>query len=336
MKKRLTILLLILAVVVSLFAGCAKEAEPTATEEVAATAEPTEEAEATQPPSEDIVNEVDEQTGELTITDVLGNELAIPEETPTKIVSLTPSNTEMLFALGLGEYVVGVDAFSDYPEEALSIEKIGDFNGPNVEAIVALEPDIVFAGNKLQADAVAQLKDVGLNVAAVEATTYEEIYSSIKLVGDLTATSDKAEEIIAAMKEKESQIVAMAQEYQGEPITAYYVISAGEYGNWTSGPGSLINDMFAMLNIDVITDIEPSAAWMDFSLEVLVAEDPDILLLSSMAYLAIDDLCALDGYKELTACKQDGVVMVNGAVTERPSVRIVDGLEEIYNAVYGE
>ena len=300
MKRRLVLFPVAIFLLALLFAGCAKEAEP---------AEP--------------------------IFDVLGNEIAIPADQPTKIVSLTPSNTEMLFALGLGEYVVGVDVFSDYPAEALDIEKVGDFNGPNVEAIIALEPDLVLGGNGLQEDAIAQLNDVGIKNAAVEATSYEDIYATIELVGKLTLTSDKADEIISQMREKEAGLIADAKAYEGEPVTAYYVLSAGEYGNWTSGPGSLINDMFELLGIGVITNVDPSAPWMDFSLETLVAEDPDILLLSSMAFLTVEDLCALDGYKELTACKEGRVYMVDATVTERPSVRIVDGMEEIYNAVYG-
>ncbi len=87
-----------------------------------------------------------------------------------RIVSLTASNTETLFALGLGDKVVGVDAYSDYPEAAQSIDKVGDFNGPNAEAIVALEPDLVLAGNKLQQEAIDQLKALGLTVVATEAT----------------------------------------------------------------------------------------------------------------------------------------------------------------------
>jgi iron complex transport system substrate-binding protein len=333
---KLTFLALIIAALLGAFMGCAGEdAQPKATEQVSEEAAAQQEQTTDEPPSQQIVNEQDETTGETIIVDVLGNELALPEEVPAKIVSLTPSNTEMLFALGLGEHVVGVDAYSDFPEEALAIEKIGDFSGPNVEAIVALEPEIVFAGNKLQIDAVSQLKDVGLNVAAVEATTYDEIFSSIKLVGDLTMKSGEADEIIAQMKQKEAEIVAKAQDYEGETLSAYYVMFAGESGNWTSGPGSLINDMFEMLQIDVITDIENSAPWMDFSLEKLLAEDPDILLISSMAFITVEDLCAMDGYKELTACKEGRVYIVDATETERASVRIVDGLEEIYNAVYG-
>jgi iron complex transport system substrate-binding protein len=205
-----------------------------------------------------------------------------------------------------------------------------------VEAILALEPDVVFAGNTLQEDAITQLSEVGIKVVATEATSYEQIFESISLVGQLTCTVEKADEVIALMKEKESQVVAMAQEYEGEPITAYYVLGAGEYGNWTAGPGSLIDDMFKMLGIETITDVDGATAWMEFSLETLVAEDPAVMILPDSEYLTVEALCEMEGYKELTACKEGTVAVVGESVTQRPSVRIVDGLEEIYNAVYGQ
>lgn len=329
MKKRLFIILAVVLSFALLFSGCKTTDKPEATTAPEVTAEP----EATaQPPSQDIVNETDDE-GAKTITDVLGNELELPKEKPTKIVSLTPANTEMLFALGLGEYVIGVDEYSNYPEEALEIAKVGDFNGPNVEAIVALEPNLVLAGNKLQAEAITKLKEVGLNVAAVEATTYEEIFASIKLVGDLTMTSDEAQALIDQMKAKEKEIVDMAKE-QTEKVSAYFVLSAGEYGNWTSGPGSLINDMFALIGVEAITNIEGGEPWMDYSLEKLVEQDPDILIVSAHSFLTMEDIESLDGYKDLSAVKDKKVYFVDGDITGRPSVRIVEALELIYNTVY--
>ncbi len=347
MKKRfikLTLIALIIVSLLSAFAGCKGDVDPAASQEPTeqvqetgeVTQEPTEEPteEPTKEPTAEPTEEPTAEPAGETITDVLGYEIELPDTAPAKIVSITPSNTEILFALGLGEYVIGVDEYSDYPAQAVDIAKVGDYNGPNVEAIIALEPDLVLGGNGLQEDAIAQLGEVGIKIAAVEATSYEDIYSTIRLIGQLTLASDAAEEVIAGMREKEAKIIEQAQGYKGEAITAYYVMSAGEYGNWTSGPGSLINDMLKMLGIGVITDIEGGVPWMDFSLETLIAEDPDILLLSSEAFISIEDLCALEGYKELTACKEGRVYMVDASLTQRPATRIVDGLQEIYNAVY--
>ncbi|MCK5128912.1 MAG: ABC transporter substrate-binding protein [Clostridiales bacterium] len=333
MKRSLFTLFVVVVSLVILFTGCATFSDSQETQETEA---PTAEATATtKPPSQDIVNETDEK-GVVTIIDVLGNELTLPEEKPTKIISLTPANTEMLFALGLGEYVIGVDEYSNYPAEASAIDKVGDFTGPNVEAILALEPDLILAGNKLQIDAVTQLKELGLNIAAVEATTYDEIPASIKLVGDLTMTQDVAQQLIDDMKVAEEAIIAKANTYEGEPISSYYILSAGEYGNWTSGPGSLINDMFELIGVQTVTNIEGAVPWMDFSLETLITEDPDILLMSGHAFLTVEALVAMDGYKELTAAKEGKVYIVDGDITGRPSVRIVEALEILYNAIYNQ
>lgn len=328
MNKRLFTLTLFLLLLVLVITGCTKDLEPIKTEIPQISAEPT-----TVPPSQEIVNEVDE-SGDIIITDVIGNQLTLPKEKPTRIISLTPSNTEMLFALGLGEFVVGVDDYSNYPEAALNIAKVGDFYNPNIEAILILEPDLVLAGNKLQVDTVTRLKEVGLNVAAVEATRYEEVIKSIKLVGDLTLTSDKAQEIIDNMILSEEAVIEKIKNQSEIQKTVYFVLSAGEAGNWTSGPGSLINDMFELLGVRAITNIKGGVEWMDFSIETLIIEDPDIMFMSAHSNISLEELALLDGYKDLTAIKEGKVFVVDADITGRASVRIVEALEIMYNIIY--
>ena len=107
------------------------------------------------------------------IIDSLGRAVTI-ESVPERIVSMSPSNTEILYALGAGDRVVGVDTYSDYPEEAAALEsKVGTYTEPNVELIVSLEPDIVFADNNLQQDTIDQLESLGVTVVSVTGTTYE-------------------------------------------------------------------------------------------------------------------------------------------------------------------
>lgn len=301
MKSRLITLTLILLSLILVFAGCTKEIQKE---------EPT--------------------------VDFLGNEITFAKEQPTKIISLTPANTEILFALGLGDYIIGVDALSDYPSEVIDIAKVGDFSGPNIEAIVALEPDLILASNKMQIDAINQLKALGLNVAAVEATRYEDVFKSIKMVGDLTATSDKAQILINQMKVEEEAILKKVNDYKGESISAYYVMSAGEFGNWTSGPGSYVDDMLKMLKVKTITDLDVTAPWMDFSLETLIASDPDILIVVKSDYLNAQMLSEMDGYKDLTAIKEDKAYEVNEDIVSRASVRIIEALEILYNVVYNQ
>ena len=328
MKKQLTLTLALLLSLLLLFSGCAQPAaEPTPEPTQQATAEPTAEP-TVEPPSQEIV------LGETTCTDVLGREIVIAEgETPERIVSLTATNTEILFALGLGDKVVGVDVMSNYPAEAVGIDVVGDFNGPNVEAIVALEPDLILAGNKLQIDAVQTLEDLDLRVAAVEATLYDEIDESIQLVGKLTRAEDQAQALVDTMTQKQQEITAL--EKIDEEVTAYFVLSAGEYGNWTSGPGSFINDMMLSLGITPITQIEGGAPWMDYSIEELVSADPAVILMSSQSGVDVETLSGMVGYKDLTAVKEGNVKIIDADIISRPGPRIVDALQAMFDAVYG-
>jgi iron complex transport system substrate-binding protein len=261
------------------------------------------------------------------VTDIMGRKVTI-SKTPEKIVSLAPSATEILFALGLGDRVVGVDAYSDYPPEAQDIERIGDFDGPNIEKILDLKPDLVIAGNKLQEKTIQQLEDLKVPTVAVEASIFDNIYGSIQLVGKITGAEDKVQELVDSMTKRVEDIKEKVKD--AEKPTVYYVMSYGDMGNWTSGPGSFINDLMEMAGGDCITK-DGGAPWMDYSLETLIERDPDILIVSSdMGTEAnLEWLKNANGYKDLTAVKEGRVYVVESGLVTRPGPRIVDGLETI-------
>ncbi|MGI6706807.1 MAG: ABC transporter substrate-binding protein [Clostridia bacterium] len=261
------------------------------------------------------------------VTDIMGRKVTI-SKTPEKIVSLAPSATEILFALGLGDRVVGVDAYSDYPPEAQDIERIGDFDGPNIEKILDLKPDLVIAGNKLQEKTIQQLEDLKVPTVAVEASIFDNIYGSIQLVGKITGAEDKVQELVDSMTKRVEDIKEKVKD--AEKPTVYYVMSYGDMGNWTSGPGSFINDLMEMAGGDCITK-DGGAPWMDYSLETLIERDPDILIVSSdMGTEAnLEGLKNANGYKDLTAVKEGRVYVVESGLVTRPGPRIVDGLETI-------
>ena len=115
------------------------------------------------------------------VTDGLGRTVEIPE-TVEKVVSLTAANTEIVYALGAGDLLVGADAYSDYPEEANDLPRMGDYAGPNVELIAAAEADVVLASTTLQQDAIEKMEALGLNVVCVEPTGLDELYEGIALI----------------------------------------------------------------------------------------------------------------------------------------------------------
>lgn len=268
-------------------------------------------------------------------TDALGNEVeAVDEEQAQEmtIVSTAPSATEILFALGCGENIVGIDGSSTFPAETADIDKVGDFNGFDIEKVIALEPSVVFAGNGLQVELITALEDAGLNVVAVEATYYEDIAASITLIGKAVGKEAEAEKLNADMDAAEKIITDKTAEIEQNP-SVYYVMGIGEYGNWTSGEGSFINTVIEMAG-GVCTTAGSEAEWMKYPLEDLAVADPDILIVSELVTEA--DLLADPGYKDLTAIQNGTYYFINPDITERPGPRITLALEEIQGYIIGE
>ena len=298
--KKLTVSILTLLMLLILLAGCAEN--PSATPSASANTLPS----ASQP-------------AELKTTDFMGREVTL-DAAPEKIVSLTPSNTELLYALGLGGKVAGVDASSNYPEEAAGKTVVGDYSGVNVEAVVALAPDVVFASTALQADTITALENAGIKVIASEAGTYAQLKESVSMIGLMGgAQQNAADALLSSIEAKEAQLKAFAGE---TPVSAYYILSYGEYGDWSAGPGSFIFDALSLGGIELITkDME--FAFPQYSLEQLIAADPEWII--NGAYGAsLEDLRAAQGYGELTAIKEGRFISVDVDKMSRPTERLLD------------
>ena len=263
---------------------------------------------------------VQQSQGPSTVTDIIGREISVPKEVKT-IVSLTPSNTEIIYSLGLGDKLVGRDDFSTYPEQAKDIPVMGDYNGPNVEAVIAAKADVVFAGNHLQQETIDSLQNAGCTVVCSEATAYDEIYKSIELIAAVCGA--KPEALISDIKDR---INAAKPDGERTKPAVYYVMSYGEFGNWTGGNGSFINSAIELAGGECVTK-DVDVQWVEYSLETLVEKDPDIILLSSM--YTVDQLSAAAGYSDLTAVKEGRVFVIDVETVERPGPRIADAVEAI-------
>ncbi len=263
-----------------------------------------------------------------TVTDVMGRTVEV--SSAQRIVSLTPSNTEILFALGLGDRVVGVDAYSNYPPEAAAIEaKCGDYSGPNTELIVSLKPDLVLAGNKLQTETVSTLEALGLTVLATEADAYDEIASSIRLIAD--AAGADAVPLIDEMAEKEQRILAAIADKA--PVSVYYAVSFGDWGDYTVGPGSFIYDLLEKIGTKPITFDSP-VPWPMYSLEEIVSKNPEVILLAADEARAAE-FFVQPGYKDLPAVLVGRVYTIDTDMASRPAPRVLDAMAQMAEVVYG-
>lgn len=272
------------------------------------------------------------QAQKIEITDFKGRSIVL-DKVPERIVSLSPSNTEILFALGAGDRVVGVTSYCDYPEEAKKIEQVGTFEGPNMELIKKVQPDVVLAGY-IQEEAVKALEDMGITVIVTEAESFEGIYQSIGNIGKITGTEAKAEEIVAGMKSKIADIEAKTKDMK-KP-TVFYVVWADPLT--TAGSKTFINDVIkAAGGINVAEKVE---SWAKYSAEELVKDNPEIMvaaLHSTDKGMTKEDLSKNTVFSKLECVKQGKVhVMSDDNVISRPGPRIVQAVEEMHKVFFGE
>ncbi len=304
--KKLLLIVLSVMMAVAMLIGCApKASEEAPTQVPAVTAVP-----------KDLIEED---------TDAMGSEVEAVDTAELRIISTAPSATEILFALGLGDKIVGIDVSSTYPPETANIEVVGDFNGFDVEKVISLEPTVVFAGNGLQNEDIAKLKEAGINVVASEATYYDDIANSITLIGKTVGKETEAAALIEQIAEVEAAVKEKAATLAEKP-SVYYVMGIGEYGNWTSGKGSFINTMIEMAG-GVCVTADTDKEWLEYPVEQLVTDDPDILIVSN--WVMETDLVAAVGYADLTAVKNKHYYFINPELSERPGPRVSEALQAI-------
>jgi len=265
----------------------------------------------------------------LKVTDFLGREVTIEKE-PQRIVSLAPSTTELIYALGAGNKVVGVTDFDNYPPEVKDVPKVGGFKGPNVEAITAQKPDIIFASTLSGKEQMESLEKMGIPVVMLEAKNIDQIYQSIRIIGQITGTEKKGEELIKQMQDKIKEINDKVKELP--KVSVFYLVSLD--GNWTAGKGTFIDELINLAGgKNVAEDVN---GWAQYSVEELVKKNPDVIITSPHAG-DVKDIKNMAGYKDTNAVKNDKVFVIsNDDIISRASNRIVLGLEEIAKFLHPE
>jgi iron complex transport system substrate-binding protein len=269
----------------------------------------------------------------LEITDLKGRQITL-DKIPERIVSLSPGNTEILFALGAGDKVVGITSYCDYPAETKDVEKIGTFEGPNLELIQKAKPDVVLAGGYIQEDLIASLEQLNIPVISTEATDFNSIFDSISLVGKISGNEEKATEIVKGMKDK---IVEIQDKVKGQtPKSVFYVIWTDPLT--TAGSGTFINDVIKAAG--GINTAEKVEYWAKYSAEELVKDNPEYLLSSIHATnegVTVDFYKQSSVFKNLDSVKNNKVyLMSDDNVISRPGPRIVQAIEEIAKAIHGD
>lgn len=322
---------LLITLLITLLAACAPQATPpalpTATEmpatQVLATEAPATEVAATQAPTEPEVETT------LTLTDGLGREVAL-NGVPQRIISLAPSNTEILYAIGAGDQVVGRDQLSDFPEEAKNATDIGStFDALNTELIVSLKPDLVLAAEINNPEQVKQLEDLELTVYYLKnPTTLEEMYGNLELVAQMTGHSQEVATLIEALKSRVAAVDEKIASVNSHPSVFYELDGSDPAKPYTAGKGTFITQLIERAGgKNIAADLDE---YPQLSLEQVVAADPDFIILGDARYgVSPESIAERPGWENLSAVKNAQVVPFNDDLVSRPGPRLVDALEEL-------
>ena len=274
----------------------------------------------------------------VTITDVAGRTVTIAV-TPERLISLAPSTTEILFAIGLAPKIVATDDFSDYPAEAKNLPKIGGLNAAyNFEQIVALKPDLIFAAGITPPETLKKLEDLKLTVVVVgtEQTSFDSIFADIALVGQATGQVEQAAQVTTAMQDQLAALKAKLATAKEKPLVYWELDATDPAKPYSVGPGNFVGDMIALAGGTNVFE-KAESPFPQVSAEQVVAANPDVIILSDAAYgITIESVLKRPGWQVIAAVKQQRVAPIDDNLVSRPGPRIVAGLEATARIIHPE
>jgi len=260
----------------------------------------------------------------LSLKDAFGKVVDVKTE-PARVVSLSPTTTEIVFALGAGAKLVGRTDYCDFPAEASTVPSVGEVVNPNVETIVSMKPDVIFASSMTKADIITKLRQLKFVVYMEDDLKgIEGAYQSINDIGQILNAQETAGQVVTSMKNHLLYIKSKVKNLKTRP-SVYYVVGFGQYGDWTPGKGTFIDEA---INLAGGTNSGAAAVNWKFSLEQLIKNNPDIILCQLNPDLK-GDFVKADKYKDLPAVKAGKVYSIDNNKLDRAGPRIIDGIDEL-------
>ncbi len=265
--------------------------------------------------------------------DEVGNRVDIPPH-PQRIISLVPSLTEVLFSLGLDEHVVGVTEFATYPPAARTKEKIGSFFNLNMEKIISLHPDLVVASMEgKQEKIIVSLKKFHIPIYRVNPQSLNDIYRSISSLGEITGTLPQAQQVILSMKKQVGAVERMVAQRPKKRV--FYQVGVDPIV--TVNGGTFAADLIRRAGGILVTDKNP-IMYPRYSIERVIADNPQIIIISSMSPKTNYRRFAGTWKKwcSIEAVRLNQIYVIDADLVDRPSPRIVIGLEKIARLLHPE
>lgn len=270
------------------------------------------------------------------VTTTTAAPVAIPEPDEIgRIVSLSPTHTETLYALGLGDFVVAVDRDSDFPEAALEVreESLGpDTSG--LDVLLGLDPDIVIIGDD-PTDIVGRLNAAGVpSYSGPPADSVEEVFTQIEDIADLVGQPELADELVTDMRDEIESIVSSLPDGATD-LTVFHEIDPSLF---TTGSDSFLSDVYATVGLTNIAgpgDVDQAGQVTQMTSDEVVAADPDVIVLADVdcCDVTIDRLASRDGWSDISAVEDGAVVPVSDGLAMRWGPRVVDLLSAVAGGV---
>jgi iron complex transport system substrate-binding protein len=271
----------------------------------------------------------------VTYIDDLGRSVTI-KSYPQRIISLSPSNTEMVFALGLEDRLIGVTTYDNYPEAAKSKPQVSEYSIVDIEKIVALQPDLILADEIHKSDVVPALEKLGITVLVIRPGKIDDIISDIELLGKITGNTKQAGDLAANMRQRVKAVTDKSiQLTAAQKPSVLYVTWHDPI--WTAGGNVIISDLLNMVGAtNIASDLDGYAT---ITLETVIERNPKVMVvMSSMG----DQNASFDYIKQeprlqaTDALKNNQVYIIDADIFGRTSPRIVNGLEELAKITHPE
>ncbi|MFQ6097487.1 MAG: ABC transporter substrate-binding protein, partial [Armatimonadota bacterium] len=264
----------------------------------------------------------------LTLRDQTGADITLPTR-PTRIVSTAPSNTEILFALGLGDRIVGVTSQCDYPPEARERETVGDFR-ISLEKVASLRPDLVVAVGDLQPELVRRMRDAGMRVLVLNPYTWPKLCEAITLLGKATDAGPAAARLVASLKETRARVLEATADLS-EADRPKVFVEINDSPLMTPGPNAFVSQIIREAGGRSIA-YDANADWAIFNPEVVVARNPDVIITTVPGGAA--EIAARQGWDIISAVKSGRVYEIDPDIVSRPGPRLADGLVTVLGMLH--
>ena len=254
----------------------------------------------------------------------------------SKVVALTAADCEIIYALGAGDALVGRGEYCNYPQEVLDVVAVQSGYETNVEQIIALNPDVVIMSSMDQSkDQVNQLEDAGINVVVSNADDIKGVYTCINLIGAVMGKTHEADALVKRMKDGFAQLAADAE---GKDATVYFEVSPLQYGLWTAGKNTFMDELAQMLGVkNCFDDVD---GWAQISEEQVIERNPDYIVTISMYFgegpTPVEEILSRKGWEDITAVMNNAVLNLQNDELSRPGPRLLDGARALYEVIYGK